>query len=88
MHDGGRRPSVEDDLQWKTTLGGRGPWVEDDRRWKMTVSGRQPSVEDSFWWKTILVCCQVCFAVLLYIGWNFINIVVACKILGGISKIE
>ena len=30
MHDGGRRPSGEDDLQRKTTFGGRRPSVEDD----------------------------------------------------------
>ena len=35
----GRRPSVEDDMWWKTTLDGRRPVVEDDLRWKMTFAG-------------------------------------------------
>ena len=42
---GGRRPSVEDTLQWeddlwrKTTIGGRQPSVEDDLEWKTPFSG-------------------------------------------------
>ena len=32
----GRRPSIEDDLRWKTTFDGRRPSMEDDFRWKMT----------------------------------------------------
>ena len=40
MTFGGRQTWVEDNLQWKTTLGGRRPLVED------TLGGRQPSVED------------------------------------------
>ena len=31
---GGRRPSVEDDRQWKTTVSGRRPSVEDDLHWR------------------------------------------------------
>ena len=41
-----RRPSVEDDFQWKTTFRGRRPSVEDNIWWKMTFGGRRPSVED------------------------------------------
>ena len=52
MHDGGRRPSVEDDLWWRTTFGGRQPTVEDDLQWKMTFGGRQPLVDDDLQWKT------------------------------------
>ena len=40
MHDGGRRPSVEDDLLWKSTFCGKQPSLEDDLRWKMTFAGR------------------------------------------------
>jgi len=61
-----RRPSMEDDLWWKTTFDGRPPLMEDDlwwkdgRRplmeddlwWKTTFDGRQPLMEDDFWWKT------------------------------------
>ena len=43
---GGRQPSEEDNLWWKTTFGGRRPLVED------TFGGRWPSVEDNLWWKT------------------------------------
>ena len=42
MHDGGRQPSVKDDLQWRTTFGGRRPSVEDDLLWKTTFGGRRP----------------------------------------------
>ena len=49
---GGRRPLVEDNLQWKKTFGGRRPLVEDNLLWKTTFSGRGPSVEDKLWWKT------------------------------------
>ena len=49
---GGRRPLVEDDLQWKKTFGGRRPLVEDDLRWKTTFGGRRHLVEDNLWWKT------------------------------------
>ena len=59
---GGRRPLVEDDLQWKTTSVGRRPLVEDDFWWKTTFGGRRPLVEDDFWWKTILACCLIRFA--------------------------
>ena len=48
---GWRRPSVEDDLQWKTTFGGRKPSVEDNLWWKMTFFGRWPLVEDDLQWK-------------------------------------
>ena len=41
----GRRPSVEDNLQWKTTFGGRWLSVEDNFWWKTTFSGRRPWVE-------------------------------------------
>jgi hypothetical protein len=37
-----RRPSMEDDLQWKTTSNGRRPPMEDDLQWKTTSNGRQP----------------------------------------------
>ena len=37
---GGRGPSVEDDLWWKTTCSGRRPSVEDDLWWKTTFCGR------------------------------------------------
>ena len=43
---------MEDDLQWKKTLGGRRPLVEEDLRGKKTFGGRWPSVEDDLWWKT------------------------------------
>jgi len=35
----GRRPSLEDELQWKTTFGGRRHFVEDNLRWKTTFAG-------------------------------------------------
>ena len=38
----GRRPSVEDDLWWKTIFDGRRPSVEDDLRWKTAFGGRRP----------------------------------------------
>ena len=44
---GGRGPSVEDDLQRKTTFSGRQPSVEDNLWWKTTFGGRRPSVEDN-----------------------------------------
>ena len=47
---GGRQPSVEDDLRWKTTFGERWPLVEGNLRWKITFSGREPLMEN-------LVCC-------------------------------
>ena len=37
---GGRQPSVEADIQWKTTFVGRQPLMEDTLRWKTTFSGR------------------------------------------------
>ena len=37
---GGRRPLVEDDLQWKTTSVGRRPLVKEDLWWKTTFGGR------------------------------------------------
>ena len=51
-----KKPSVEDDLQWKmnlgkTTFGGRQPSVEDNLRWKIIFGGRRPSVEDDLRWK-------------------------------------
>ena len=59
---GGRQPSMEDDLLWKTTFGGRQPLMEDnllrkttfgERQpwWKTTFSGRQPSVEEDLCWQ-------------------------------------
>ena len=39
---GGRRPSMEDNLQWKTTFGGRQTSVEE-------VGEKQPLVEDDLW---------------------------------------
>ena len=42
---------MEDDLQWKTTLGGRRPLVEEDLQWKTPFGGRRPLVEDDLWWK-------------------------------------
>ena len=45
---GGRRPLVEDDLQWKMTSVGRRPLVEDNLWWKTTFSGRLLLVEDTF----------------------------------------
>ena len=60
MHDGGRRPSVEDDLWWKMTFDGKRPLVEDNLRWKMTFGGRRPSVKDNLRW--ILACCLLRFA--------------------------
>ena len=41
----GRRPSVEDDLLWKTTFVGRQPIVEDYLQWQTTFSGRRPSLD-------------------------------------------
>ena len=61
---GGRRPSVEDDVRWKTTSVGRRPLVEEifgwrppteegDLRWKTTFGGRRPKKEDNILcWKT------------------------------------
>ena len=45
MHDGGRRPSVEDNHWWKMTFGGRHPLVEDNLQWKTTFSGSRPLVD-------------------------------------------
>ena len=42
----GRRPSMEDELQRKTTFDRRQPSMEDDLRWKTTFVGRRPSMED------------------------------------------
>ena len=39
------KPSVEDDLQWKTSFGGTRPLVEHDLRWNTTFSVRQPSLD-------------------------------------------
>ena len=41
----GRRPSVEDDLQWKMTFGGRRPVVEEDLQWKINFNRRQPVLD-------------------------------------------
>ena len=77
MHDGGRPPSVENDLLWNMTFSGRQPSVEDKLQWKTTFGGRRPLVGDDLWWKTtfserrplveddlwwILTCCLVHFA--------------------------
>ena len=48
---GGRRPSVEDDLQWKMIFVEGRPLVEDDLQWKMTFFGRRPLVEENLWGK-------------------------------------
>ena len=48
----GRRPSMEDDLRWKTTFDGRQPLMEDDIWWKTTYDERRPMMEDGLWWKT------------------------------------
>ena len=55
MHDGGRRPLVEDNLWWKITFGGRQPSVEDDLLWETTFGGRRPLVEDDVQWKMTFV---------------------------------
>ena len=52
--DFGRRPSVEDNLWWKTAFGGRQPF-----------GGRWPSVVDTLLWKTIHACFLVPFAAFL-----------------------
>ena len=44
----GRRPSVEDDLQWKMTFGGRRSLVEDNLQWKMTFVGSLPAAYSVF----------------------------------------
>ena len=49
---GGRPPSMEDDLRWKTTFSGRRTSVEDTLRWKTTFGERRPSVEDNLLWET------------------------------------
>ena len=60
---GGRRPSVEDDLRWKTTF------LEDDLWWKTNSGRRRPYMEDNVWW--ILACCLVRFAALfVHFQWN------------------
>ena len=41
----GRRPQMEDDLQWKTTSNGRRPPMEEDLQWKTTSNGRWPTME-------------------------------------------
>ena len=51
---GGKRPSVDDDLWWKTTFSGRQPLAEDDLRWKTTFGGRRSSVEDNLWGRTTI----------------------------------
>ena len=49
----GRRPPMEDDLQWKTTSNGRQTTMEDrtsmeeDLQWKTTSIGRRPPLEDN-----------------------------------------
>ena len=48
----GRWPSMEDNLQWKTTFGGRRPSMEDDLQWKTTFNGRRPLMEDDLQVKT------------------------------------
>ena len=48
---------MEEDLQWKTTLGERQPSVEGDLWWKMTYGGRHPLVEEDLWWKTKMTFC-------------------------------
>ena len=83
MHDGGRRPSVEDDLWWKMTFGGRRPSVEDDLQRKTNLGGRRPLVEEDLRWKTTfrgrrpstyqLVSIQLC--IILYIHLIFHNFV-------------
>ena len=71
---GGRWPSVEDDLWWKTTFGRRQPLVEKYLRWKMTFCGRrpfvgrQPSVDDDLSGRTILALFLVGFAALFIKG--------------------
>ena len=37
---GGRQPSMEDDLWWKTTFGGKQPLMENNLQGKMTFGGR------------------------------------------------
>ena len=46
----GRRPSMEDDLRWKTPFDGRRLSMEEDLRWKTTFDGRRPSMEDDLRW--------------------------------------
>ena len=59
----GRRPTIKDNLSWKTTydgrrtsmednFDGRRPLMEDDLRWKTTFDGRLPLMEDDLWRKT------------------------------------
>ena len=75
MTFGGRQPSVEDNLRWKTTFGGRQPLVEDSHQGKTPFGGRRPSVEGDLPWRTTLVdpcmppsmlcgffCRRMCFA--------------------------
>ena len=47
-----KRPSVEDNLQWKMTFVGRWPSVEDNFWWKTTFGGGWPLMEDTLQWKT------------------------------------
>ena len=47
-----RRPSLEDDLRWKTTFCERRHPVEGDILWKTTFGGKRPSLEDVLQWKT------------------------------------
>ena len=48
---GRRRPSMEDDPQWKTTFDGRRPLTKDNLWWKTTFDERQLLMEHNFWWK-------------------------------------
>ena len=46
------KPSMEDDLQWKTTFNGKQPLIEDDICRKTAFNGRQNLVEDDLCRKT------------------------------------
>ena len=42
---------MEDDPQWKTTLGGRRPFMEDNLRGKTTFDGRRSLMDAELYWK-------------------------------------
>ena len=50
----GRRPLIEDDLWWKTTLDGRLPLAEENLWRKTTLDRRRPLTGDDLWQKTTI----------------------------------
>ena len=45
----GRRPLVEDNLEWKTIFSEKQPLVEDDLQWKTTFDGSLHAANFALW---------------------------------------